>query len=355
MKPPRWPHLFRQLRRHLRAASPRTRATLLAAAGVLAFFVLLRAWFWRAEQGDDELLLFIAIGSAPQNVRLRSAARETWLRRLPNDGSVRYRFFSDAPPFYRGGGARGGDEFETGAEWSELVREARVQHDVLLQPLPGGHGDNEHNVYASRALYQIHWTLRHFPNVKYFLRVDDDSFLCVDKLLYELSNVPKQQFFWGKFWCREGRNRADENFMLFSADVIQLLSSEHVGKLIPFDEHVTLGWNFGYWSWIFNMSIFDDQLRIDAQQSYLTKYMHDEKLASNFTDDFCQRYLFAHHVVEGAMRRAYNNWRAHVMYKLPELVGPDQTCGSEERSFIPKRHSLLLPDVKISRTSSALT
>ncbi|CAN8062604.1 unnamed protein product [Agarophyton chilense] len=300
----------------------------------------------------DHVRLFVALGSAPANARLRAAARASWLTWLPRDGSVRYRFFSDAPPSFGVGHA------SRASVWTALMREVRVNRDLVLQPLPSGYGDNEHNVYGSRGLFQFRWALTRFPRLEYFLRVDDDSFLCVHKLLYEMGNVPRRQFFWGKFWCKQGRNRADENFMLFSSDVVQLLASEHVGGLLPFDEHVTLGWNFGYWSWVLNLTIFDDQRRIDAQQSYLTQYMHDERmhderLAPNSSHDFCERFIFAHHVGERAMSAAFRNARTHVMYELPQLFGPERTCASSQRSFIPNRHSHKLPHVKISRLAAA--
>lgn len=301
--------------------------------------------FQEAHALNSAPLLFVALGSAPQNSHLRAAARRTWLRWLPQDGSVQYRFFSDAPPSFKA------PLVQSANTWHSLLDEARTQKDMLLQPLPTGYGDNEHNVYGSRALYQMQWALHHFPNVSYFLRVDDDSFLCLDKLVYELKSAPRRQFFWGKFWCREGRNRADENFMLFSSDIIQLLSNEAVGKLLPFDEHVTLGWNFGYWSWVLNMTIFDDQTRIDAQQKYLTEYMHDESTnGSEKGQDFCEEYMYAHHVGERAMQRAFAQAKTHLMYTLPQRIGPDETCEIDERSFIPRRHSSFLPDLKISRS-----
>lgn len=313
------------------------------------------SWKQGTEPSDNHLHLFIAIGSAPQNANLRRAARETWLTWLPDDGSVSYRFFTDAPPPTRTAHAA------QAPLWRSLALESARHGDIIQQPLPTGYGDNEHNAYGRRALYQTRWAVQENNALTHFLRVDDDSFLCLHRLLYELKSSPREQFFWGRFWCKRGRNRADENFMLFSADVVRLLADRSItGHLLPFDEHVTFGWNFGYWSWILNLTIFDDQLRIDAQQGYLTGYMHgastDKPPSTDKNPDmasFCNRYIYAHHVPEGAMRSVFSVTKTHLMYELPVHHSPSHTCKQEERSFIPTRHSATLPKLKLERVESA--
>lgn len=290
--------------------------------------------------GDESVRLFIAIGSAPRNAHLRQAARETWLSWMPSDGSVSYRFFSDAPPSTRTAYS------SNGSLWRELALEGSTRGDIVQQPLPGGYGDNEDNAYGLRALFQARWAVTKFGGLKYFLRVDDDSFLCLHRLIYELKSTPAEQFFWGRFWCNQGRNRADENFMLFSADIVRLFADDTMtGRLIPFDPHVTLGWNFGFWSWMLNITMFDDQNRIDAQQGYLTTYMHSNN--SETTMGFCDDLIYAHHVPEQAMRKAFAQTKTHLMYTLPDRHGPRETCKQEAHSFIPARHSKLLPNIKI--------
>lgn len=299
----------------------------------------------RKRSNAYELQLFIAIGSAPQNSHLRQAARETWLTWLPSDGVVLYRFFTDAPPPTR-------TAYSARAEiWRNLAEENSRHNDIVQQPLPTGYGDNEHNAYGRRALFQAHWATQEYEEITHFLRIDDDSFLCLHRLVYELKSAPREQFFWGRFWCRQGRNRADENFMLFSADIVRLLADRNLtGRLLPFDDSVTLGWNFGYWSWVLNLTIFDDQLRLDAQQGYLTRYMHEN--ATSDMDNrasFCNRFMYAHHVPAHAMRAAFAVAKTHLMYKLPVRRGPSQTCSRRAQSFVPGRHSKSLPNLRLER------
>jgi hypothetical protein len=288
--------------------------------------------------------LFIAIGSAPAHEPLRQAARDAWLRWRPDDGTVAYRFFSDAPP------ARDVRSNETNLDWAAVLAEAAHHRDIVLQPLPTGYGTSDRNLYGQRARFQVTWAFENMINgFDYFLRVDDDSFLCLHRLLYELKSAPQQQFFWGRYWCRAGRHRADENFMLFSSDVAKLLGDQSlVGKIIPFDDQVTLGWNFGYWSWIMNLTVFDDQTRIDAQQGYLTDYMHaDEPPDLAMLADFCDIFLYAHHVRPPLIRSTYLATRTRLMYPLAKRTRPIETCPLSELSFLPARHSARLPNIRL--------
>lgn len=292
----------------------------------------------------DRVALFIAIGSAPANAALRNAARAGWLQWLPKDGSVQYRFFSDARPPTN-------DALSSDALWDALDSESDMHGDLVLQPLATGYGDKKENAYGKRAIFQVTWCRRKFSSVEYFLRVDDDSFLCLHRLIYELKSAPRQQFFWGRYWCREGRNRADENFMLFSGDVTNLLSEDtYVGKLIPFDDQVTLGWNFGFMSWILNVTIFDDQTRLDAQQGYLTNYMHEDEVGDHAAlAQFCDNYIYAHHVRSPAIITAtYEQTTTRLMYPIPTRTSPRETCEKKDVSFLPARHSAKLPNVKLT-------
>lgn len=288
--------------------------------------------------------LFISIGSAPSNAALRDAARDGWLRWMPQDGSVQYRFFSDARPAPNSPHA-------SDQVWDSLDSEVGEKGDVVLQPLETGYGDNKANVYGQRAMFQLAWSKKQFASMDYFLRIDDDSFLCLHRLLYELKTAPRRQFFWGRYWCREGRHRADENFMLFSGDLVNLLNEgTYIGKLLPFDDQVTLGWNFGFWSWVLNITIFDDQERLDAQQGYLTDYMHKEQVHDRAAHaKFCDSYIYAHHVRSAdVITETFKQTTTRLMYPIPTRKSSTETCAKKEISFLPARHSSKLPDIRLA-------
>lgn len=232
--------------------------------------------------------------------------------------------------------------------WNSIALESQTYGDIItMENVESGYGDKEHNAYGQRALYQLHWAKTRAANLTHFLRLDDDAFLCLHKLMYELRSLPKLQFFWGRYWCRAGRNRADESFMLFTRDVVELLTSPYLGGLVPFDEGVTFGWNFGYLAWTLNLTAFDDHRRIDSQQGYLTEYMHGE--GGGMGEQFCEKYIFAHHVKAAVMVETFRQTKTHLMYELPRITSPFETCAVDVQSFVPGRHSTRLPDVKIER------
>jgi len=315
-----------------------------------------------AAGGGRPLRLFIAVGSAPANGALRTAARDGWLAWRGAD--VAYRFFSDARPAGGGsGGGGGGGGDAAGAAWDALDAEAAAARDIVRMPLTGGYGSADENAFGARGLWQMRWALRAMPPFDYYLRVDDDSFLCLHKLRGELGGYPPTQFVAGRYWCRPGRFRMDENYLLFSRDLVEVLGGGGggggggapalVGGLLPFDPHVTLGWNVGYWAAVLNVTVLDDQARIDAQQGELTTYMHAPDVAPDPSvyAPFCERYVYAHHVSAGVMAAAAAATRLHAVYSEVAVGAGGVRCppSAGRPTFLASRHSKLLPNVEVTQ------
>jgi len=309
-----------------------------------------------APPGGRPLRLFIAVGSAPAHGALRAAARDGWLGWRGAD--VAYRFFSDARPAGGGGGGGGGDA----AAWDALDEEAAAARDIVRMPLTGGYGSANDNAFGARGLWQMRWALRAMPPFDYYLRVDDDSFLCLHKLRGELGGYPPTQFVAGRYWCRPGRFRMDENYLLFSRDLVEVLGGGGgsgggapalVGGLLPFDPHVTLGWNVGYWAAVLNVTVLDDQARIDAQQGELTTYMHAPDVAADpaVYAPFCERYVYAHHVSAAVMAAAAAATRLHAVYSEVAVGAGGVRCppSAGRPTFLASRHSKLLPNVEVTQ------
>ena len=98
--------------------------------------------------------------------------------------------------------------------------------DIKLQPLEGGRGQ-----FGFRFLNQIKWAAAKF-NFQYLLRIDDDYFLCLKRLLSELPLRPKQNLVWGFFHCEAGITWMDEAFMIFSEDIIQTFLAQNEGPML---------------------------------------------------------------------------------------------------------------------------
>eukprot|EP00188_Purpureofilum_apyrenoidigerum_P004055 Plantae.Rhodophyta-Purpureofilum_apyrenoidigerum.ctg4426.p1 GENE.Plantae.Rhodophyta-Purpureofilum_apyrenoidigerum.ctg4426~~Plantae.Rhodophyta-Purpureofilum_apyrenoidigerum.ctg4426.p1 ORF type:complete len:354 (+),score=60.92 Plantae.Rhodophyta-Purpureofilum_apyrenoidigerum.ctg4426:86-1147(+) len=286
--------------------------------------------------------IFIAIGSKPSNFELRDGARKSWLR-WRREGEVEYKFFSDDPDSSGSSAAELSNELI-----GNLLFERSEIRDLVLMPLESGYGTKEDNMFLARALYQFQYAQDNY-NFRYFLRIDDDSFLCLHRLVFEADSYPKKQFFMGRYWCKSGRHRADENFMMFSADVAEFFSPP--SSLLPLDPKVTFAWNFGLLSQVLNLTIFDDQTRIDAQQKYLTDYMHHDNPTDEHSNDyktFCTRFIYAHHVKSAqVMEKVYNETTTHLLYDAPNMMSKEGGCKIADQSFIPARHSKALPNIII--------
>ena len=106
----------------------------------------------------------------------------------------------------------------------------------------------------------------------YFLRMDDDYFLCLDRLLFELPYRPKRGLYWGYVHCYPGILRVDEGWMILTRDIVDEALSKLNTTLIchPFgDQAVSL--------WIedskINVTWFWDPRIIHSDINHRNKYL----------------------------------------------------------------------------------
>ena len=134
-----------------------------------------------------QLLLFVGIHSAPSRIDRRNAIRETWMKDCQSNVHAVCRFFTD-------GQDHNGKNIE-GDERTRLENETRVQGDILLAEVPGGVN------FALKYLWMLQWADRRYK-FRYFLRLDDDYFICFHKLMLELACFrPTEKFQWGWLHC----------------------------------------------------------------------------------------------------------------------------------------------------------
>jgi hypothetical protein len=251
--------------------------------------------------GRIPLKLFIAIGSAPHNFHLRRAARSTYLKMMKESPlfDIDYRFFTDSciPGSVPRKIKKGTKEKSCTNQYADVNAS-----DLVLMPMSISSG---YSNFAGRAFYQQRWIDERYQP-EYFLRLDDDGFLCAAHLLAILSNLdfPKRRFFWGKYFCKNGRILADENFLFFSWDIIQTILQMYGAMKLGSDD-TTFGALWGLWQHIFDVeTVWDDQDRIDSQQDYTTEYMHAKNMKHVSEDQpsqFCQKHVWAHHVTLGKL------------------------------------------------------
>ena len=291
---------------------------------------------------------FIAIGTSPRNHALRAAARVTWLS-SPEIAAANatYRFFTDADA---------ASDLRAG-----LAAERAAAGDVVAYAVQSGYA-----WFAQRAFCQFEWALQHYA-FDYFLRVDDDGYLCTRQVVATLASAPPARFFLGKYFCMEGRVMADENFMLFSRDVIAFFAlAQPMLKMGV--RRTTFAGLFGMWQHLLKLEIVDARDRIDAQQHYTTEFMHTKQGAVNASHaqlaGFCEHHLYAHHVkmpeVMHAVYRAAGNTTAGphpvgMQVAVPTVPSPPSICHGKQFTVLldPQTMSLKGADFPRLTVSSA--
>ena len=132
------------------------------------------------------------------------------------------------------------------------VSERNTYKDMELQALQGGWE------FGLRFLNHIRWAMAKF-DFQYLLRIDDDYFLCLKRLLEEISLRPKDNLVWGHFHCEVGITWIDESFLLFSKNIIQQFLAQNESTMLC-HPHA------------------DQQIGIWLQDIKIKQYFHDTRL-----------------------------------------------------------------------------
>ena len=68
-------------------------------------------------------------------------------------------------------------------------------------------------------------------NFQYYLRLDDDFFVCLGKLRNELRYRPNKTLLWGHYHCHPGLTFVDEAWTLFTPDIVVRILSQDPHKI----------------------------------------------------------------------------------------------------------------------------
>ncbi|XP_078354344.1 uncharacterized protein LOC144638940 [Oculina patagonica] len=217
------------------------------------------------------VLLLVTVGSAPKRSDRRQGIRSTWWRHC-NHSQVKCIFLTDgiiADP----------------AQRALVIQERQRYHDLEFLPVAGG------LVFGQRFLNQIKWAKAKF-DFQYLLKIDDDYFLCLKRLLSELPLRPKNDLVWGHFHCQAGITWADEAFVIFSKDIIHKFLAQDMNKTLchPFGDQT-------FHLWLNNMNkvyFHDARLHHHPPASFSPKF-------ENLTN-VCDSYIGIHGTYEKKMR-----------------------------------------------------
>ena len=142
-----------------------------------------------AAKEQTPLILFVGIFSAPRYLDRRNAVRQTWGTRCKNVNSVACWFITDGQDVE-------GKPLQRKIK-QRLDDESRLYGDILFAQSPAGMN------FGRRYLWMIQWASERYT-FEYLLRVDDDYFICLEKLLSELALRPKRKLAWGWLQCTRG-------------------------------------------------------------------------------------------------------------------------------------------------------
>ena len=142
------------------------------------------------KNGRQETYLFIGIFSYYRYTLRRKALRETWLQYCRPYSRCSYRFLLDRYD-HKG----------------KIINESITS--VILDESSANKGDVELlDTFAGwnfgyRMYYTLVWLTRKY-SFEYFLRTDDDQYLCLLRLMQELPLRKEKNLYWGYQHCNKG-------------------------------------------------------------------------------------------------------------------------------------------------------
>ncbi len=176
----------------------------------------------------------------------------------------------------------------------------------------------------------------------FFLRIDDDQFLCLDRLVGELRFRPKTSLYWGFIHCYPKIVRVDEGWMMLTQDLIEEALSKLNSTLPchPFADQAVAVWMIES---KYNVTYFYDNKRLEHRA---TAYQE----ANFLGPDICEKYLSLHGSYPESMRKYWNaTYKNELDVKQYEVLGIpryEDKCRHSNKifdvnSFLPPyRHQL---------------
>ncbi|XP_065659766.1 uncharacterized protein LOC124817580 [Hydra vulgaris] len=154
------------------------------------------------------------VSSAPTRSDRRTAIRDTWWTQCNSSSrvSIKCVFLTDWKDPYSNLG-------------KSLLSEADIYNDMYFQNLTGGHD------FGKRFLYHMVWSMQNF-DYDYFLRLDDDYFVCMERFLYEVPMPPRKLYHWGWVHCIENLVRPEESIILLSRDIVEIFLGQDPEKIL---------------------------------------------------------------------------------------------------------------------------
>ena len=199
------------------------------------------------------------------------------------------------------------------------IQEKIFYKDIELQPLLGG------REFGLRFLHHIKWAMANF-DFQYLLRIDDDYFLCLKRLLSELPLRPKKNLVWGHFHCEAGITWIDESFVLLTQDIVYKFLSQNESAMLC---HPHADQQIGFWLQNISTKVYfhDKRLYHDPPASFAPQFQNAK--------DVCSSYLGLHGTYVKKMREfgKNSNDSSKDVHPIPSFSTYCNTMAFDHRKF----------------------
>lgn len=247
-------------------------------------------------RGTPKVLLIIAVVTAPGRLERRNTIRQTWMSKYRSSKQVICKFFTDK-------------FVKSNSSLEQLQRENELNKDMEFLPLSEGIH------FGMRLLLTLKWAKMNYE-FSYFLRIDDDYFLCIDRLQQELSQLQMSKFIRGYMHCKYKATRVDEGWMLLSNALIQSFLSREDSLLCHAfgDQQVAL--------WL------NDEKNCEIFHDFRIHHHPPAKEVRRFQNNpfVCQEYIAIHGAYPSQMLTFWNAslQSGHSLKSSENLLTPSQ-------------------------------
>lgn len=243
-------------------------------------------------------LLVIVVFSAPKNFERRSVIRNTWLKTAGNYSIL--HFF-----------AIGTTSLNSKLR-QDLESENNINHDLLILTSIR----EAYSKLSKKLLETFRWVTQNIY-YSFILKVDDDTFVQLDKFYNAMMLKPQKKLYWGFFDGRANVKKkgkwAEENWYLcdlympyakgggyvLSQDLVQYIVSSADYLLLFQNEDVTLG------AWLAPLDIH---------------HVHDPRFDTEFQSRGClNSYIITHKQSISMMLDKYKNLKTNGKICIPEV------------------------------------
>ena len=160
-----------------------------------------------------------------------------------------------------------------------MQAESKKNGDLRFQNLEGGVD------FGKRFLYHLVWTMTNY-DFHYFVRMDDDYFMCMDRFIQEVPMPPRSYYHWGWVHCIPGIVRPEESLILLSRDIVETFIGQDPDKILC---HKWADQMIGIWNKELNLKKFyrhDHRLHHDPPAAHIQSFATETNI--------CHKYLGVH-------------------------------------------------------------